>query len=359
MENKELFEKLDEFGKKMVEFKDDILKKHEDLSKRVEEIEVKINRPQKAPMEEEKIEMKKAFLNFVRTGKLPEIKALVEDAGTAAVLVPEDYYSEIITSLPHRAIVRKLAKSIPVKGNKLNVRSLGDITMGWGKLETGTSVTESTPTVAKEALEIFDLNGLVKLGRDLLADTDIALERYILDSFSRKIAYYEDYAFILGDGSDKPTGVLNDSNITEVTSANAGSIDLDDIIDMYYALKEEYRSNAVWVMSSATEKTLRKIKTSDGEYLLQRDLASPTGRSILGRPIYNFDDMPAISGGNSPVLFGDFTNGFIILDKQNGMTVQRLEELYATNGQVGLLIVHRVGGGVIVPEAFAKLTVQS
>ena len=41
------------------------------------------------------------------------------------------------------------------------------------------------------------------------------------------------------------------------------------------------------------------------------------------------------------------------------MTVQRLEELYATNGQVGLLIVHRVGGGVIVPEAFAKLTVQS
>jgi HK97 family phage major capsid protein len=361
MEIKELFEKFDELGKKFAGFKDEVFK-------RLDEVEAKLNRPKNFVAkegDEEKTLRKKAYLNYLRAGDVyklapEEQKALVGDDSTNAILVPEEYYSEIITNVKHNAIIRQFATSLPLKGNKLNVRSMTDMTMAWGRLEVGEqTLGDNTPSVSKEAIEIKDLVGLVKLGKNLLADTDVALERYIVSQFGNRAGYYEDKAFLLGDGNLEPLGVLNDTDITQVTTANAGTIGSDDIIDMYFALKEVYRRNAIWIMSSSVEKALRKLKDNNGNYLLIRDLSSPTGRTLLGRPVFNFDDMSGtIATGEDVILFGDFTTGFIILDKVNGMATQRLNELYATSNQVGILFYHRVGGGVIVPESFTKLTVS-
>lgn len=360
MEIKEILAKLDDFNNGFMEFKSTI-------EKRIDEIEAKLNRPRAEQLTQEQKEnlSKKAYLNYLRIGvkemlKPEEQKALVEDTATAGVLVPEEYYSEILTSLKHKSIVRKFAKAITIKGNKLNVRSMTDVTMGWGKLETGQqTLSDNTPSFSKSAIEVKDLVGLIKIGRDLLQDSDVALEQFILSTFGNRAGYYEDKAFFLGDGNLQPLGVLNDTNIIPVISGSAGTIVSDDILEMYFALKEEYRANAIWVMNSAVEKALRKLKDNNGNYMLQRDLSSPTGRTLLGRPIFNFDDLEGnIATGNDVILFGDFTNGFLILDKVNGMSTQRLVEKYAEQGQVGVLLYHRVGGGVITPEAFAKLTIQ-
>ena len=48
------------------------------------------------------------------------------------------------------------------------------------------------------------------------------------------------------------------------------------------------------------------------------------------------------------IAFGDFSN-YWIADRM-GRTVQRLNELYAGNGQVGFLATERVDGKVILPE---------
>lgn len=360
VETKELLGKLDELGKKFTGLKDEVFK-------RIDEIEAKVNRPKGgvAMKEEHKELAKKAFINYLKKGSIyslapEEQKALIEDAATAGVLVPEEYYNEIITGVKHNAIVRRFAPSIPIKGNKLNVRSMTDLTLGWGKLETGEqTLSDNTTDVSKAAIEIKDLVGLVKFGRDLLEDSDVALESFVLKQFANKAAYYEDKAFILGQGTTAPEGVLTNSNITQVNSSTAGTIKADDLFDVYFALKEVYRNNAIWIMNSAVEKALRKLKDNNGNYLLDRDLSSPTGRALLGRPIFNFDDMSGnISTGEDVILFGDFTNGFLILDKVNGLSTQRLVEKYAESGQIGVLLYHRVGGGVIVPEAFAKLTIS-
>jgi HK97 family phage major capsid protein len=68
--------------------------------------------------------------------------------------------------------------------------------------------------------------------------------------------------------------------------------------------------------------------------------------------------MPAEANSAKAVDFGDFKKGYVIVDRL-GMETQRLVELYAVNGQVGLLFRRRVGGQVVLPEAIKVLTLKS
>ena len=63
--------------------------------------------------------------------------------------------------------------------------------------------------------------------------------------------------------------------------------------------------------------------------------------------------MPSIAAGAKSILFGDF-NYYWIADRQ-GRTFKRLNELYATTGQVGFLASQRVDGKLILPEALKVL----
>ena len=51
--------------------------------------------------------------------------------------------------------------------------------------------------------------------------------------------------------------------------------------------------------------------------------------------------------------FGDFNNYWIA--DRTGRTVQRLNELYSTNGQVGFVATERVDGKIILPEGIQLL----
>jgi HK97 family phage major capsid protein len=63
--------------------------------------------------------------------------------------------------------------------------------------------------------------------------------------------------------------------------------------------------------------------------------------------------MPQIGAGNKSMLFGDLSY-FWIADRQ-GRVFQRLNELYAPNGQIGFLATQRVDAKLILPEAVKVL----
>jgi HK97 family phage major capsid protein len=84
-------------------------------------------------------------------------------------------------------------------------------------------------------------------------------------------------------------------------------------------------------------------------------LAQGFAPTILGKPYVECTDMPsALSSTNRYLAVGDFNRAYQFIDRVQ-MTVQRLEELYAASGQVGLLIHKRVGGDIVLEEALAVL----
>lgn len=337
------------------------------INERIDQLETMLKRPPLDGKDAGKpSEKKAAFIKFMREGKAAltpeEVKALVSDA-TGQILIPEELEAEIYRELPKITIIRSLATVRQIRTDRIRRRSLTEVAVGWGKLETGTTITESTMVPDDDYQYVEDLYGLTKIGEDELMDTDVALESIVTDSFSRAIAEAEDTAFIVGTGhaNKQPEGILNGSVVARVDAGQAGAITADDILKLIYEVPAQYRRNGVLIVNSKTELAMRLLKDSNGQYLWQPSLQQGRPATFAGYPIYNQEDVPQIPAAGTAAdvaIFGDIRSGYRIIDRL-GMTVQRLVELYAESGLVGFKVHYRVGGGVIRPDALRILRVPA
>ena len=106
-------------------------------------------------------------------------------------------------------------------------------------------------------------------------------------------------------------------------------------------------------MNDATVKAIRKLKDGQGQYLWQPAMTANTPDSILNRPVYTSAYVPTIAAGAKSIAFGDF--GYYWIADRQGRSFKRLNELFATTGQVGFMATQRVDGKLILPEAIKVL----
>ena len=372
---KEIRTKNEEYDKHMFtkaefkEFEEKIDKQFLANKELIDKLQIEAKRPgagdSKAEEEAEKALHKKAFFNFLRKENKSEMdpeekKALVEDAVSGRILVPEDLEAEIYREIPKIAVIRPLATIRQTTRDRIRKRSLTEVTVGWGKLELGGAAIESDPTPSEEFHFVEDLEGIAKIGKDELADTDVQLESLIVDSFGRAQAEAEDTAYIAGTGHtyQQPEGILHGSVVTRVAAAQADAITFDDILTVKQAVPAQYRKNSVFIMHSSTELAIMKLKAStSGAYYWQPQVALDMPATIAGKKVYTQDDMPEIGDVDKAeiVICGDIKAGYRIVDR-SGMFVQRLIELYAGAGLIGILVSKRVTGAVIRADAIRILT---
>ena len=113
----------------------------------------------------------------------------------------------------------------------------------------------------------------------------------------------------------------------------------------------------MWVLNEQTVKALRKIKDNTGNFIWQPSVSAGLPDTILNRPVYTSSFVPTLEGSAKPILFGDM-HYYWIADRE-GRRFQRLNELYAPNGQVGFLSSERVDGKLILPEAVKCLQMKA
>lgn len=307
---------------------------------------------------------KQAFFKYMQRGmdalSVEEKAGLVEDA-TGAVLVPEDFQGVIFKELPRLAVIRNLATVVPTTRDSIRIASLGMVSFAWHKLETdqATPPNDSTPAPGDDVIQVWDLTGIAKLGEDLLMDAGADLEGMLADLLAREAAQEEDDAFANGTGASRPKGILCDTSITQtVAIADQTTFKLvaDDLKKLQYAVPAQFRRNGAYVASSAVEQEVALMKDNEGRYLWQPSLSADQPATFSGKPWFTQDGLPGLGGaGNARTMFfGDIRQGYVILDRQR-MAIRRLNELYAEDGLIGFRVVHRVGGAVIRPKAFAVL----
>ena len=205
----------------------------------------------------------------------------------------------------------------------------------------------------------YKLGTLIKVSNELLQDSAFDLEQYMVGEFARRIGDKEEDGFLNGDGSHKPTGILNSTGGAQVgvTAASATAITADEMIDLYYSLKAPYRQNAIWILNDATVKAIRKLKNGTGDYLWQPAIRDGEVNTILGRPYLTSQFAPTMAAGAKTIVFGDLSY-YWIGDRQ-GINFKRLNELYAGNGQVGFLASKRLDGKLVLPEAIKVLQMHA
>lgn len=348
----------------------------EDLGKeisrmeRLEALDAELNKPVNTPITDKPVsgkteekkgrasdEYKKNFWNAMRMQGDPHIIRNALQEGTdseGGYLVPDEFERTLVKALEEENIFRKLAKIIQTSSGD---RKIPVVTThgsaSW--LDEEELVPESDEVFGQTSLSAHKLGTFIKVSDELLNDSVFDLESYISSEFARRIGHKEEEAFFTGDGSGKPTGIFAASGGADVgiTSAAAAALTADELIDLFYSLRSPYRKNAVWVMNDSTVKAVRKLKDGNGQYLWQPALTAGTPDTILNRPIYTSSYVPAIAAGAKTIAFGDF--GYYWIADRQGRSFKRLNELFATTGQVGFMATQRVDGKLILSEAIKVL----
>ena len=304
---------------------------------------------------------KSAFWNQVRSknGVSYEVKnALSEGVDSeGGYLVPDEFEDTLVDAMKEESPIRELAHvfttsngihKIPVVRTKGNAN--------W--IDEGGGYGDGDDVFGQEQIDAHKIGTIIKVSEELLNDSAFDLEKYFQDEFARRIGAKEEEAFIVGDGSKKPTGILNKTGGADigVTAASDKAITADEIIDLYYSLKAPYRKNAVWILNDSTVRAIRKLKDSNGQYLWQPALHEGEHETLMGKKIMTSPYVPEIGAGQKVIMFGDIS--FYWIGDRQGITFKRLNERYADYGQVGFLASKRVDGKLVLPEAIKVLQMK-
>lgn len=297
-----------------------------------------------------------SFWNMMRGNVSANVMNALKEGSDSdgGYLVPDEFENQLIQKLHQENVLRSISHVIQTSSGDHKIPVVAsEGTASW--LDEEAAYTESNSSFGQVTLGAHKLGTLIKVSDELLNDSAFDLTNYISTEFARRLGDSEEEAFLTGNGTGRPTGILNDSNGAKdgVTAADADAITFDELIDLFYSLKEPYRKNAVFLMNDSTVKAVRKLKDQNGQYIWQPSVQLGTPDMILNRPVFTSQYMPTLSAGNKIALFGDFSY-YWIADRQ-GRTFKRLNELYAVNGQVGFLGSQRVDAKTILPEALTTL----
>lgn len=290
-------------------------------------------------------------------GKAPIHNVLSESTDAdGGYLVPEEFESEIVTGLDEANVIRSIAKVITTQNDRKIPIAVGHSAASW--TSENDPFTESNPTFGQKVIDAYKLTDLIRVSVELLQDAAFPLEEYIANEFARAFGIAEEQAFCVGTGTGQPTGIFTaNGGQVGVTAGATNQITADELINLVYALKSPYRRNAKFLMNDVTISAIRKLKDGNGVYLWQPSLQAGEPDKLLGYDLYTTPYAPTMAAGAYTVAFGDFQNYWI--GDRAGRTVQRLNELYATNGQIGYVATERVDGKVILAEGIQLLQMKA
>ncbi len=305
-------------------------------------------------------EYKTAFWGMIRNrvatpGVMNALQVGTDSEG--GYLVPDEYERTLVQGLEEENVLRSLCTVIQTSSGDRKIPLVASHgTASWVD-EEGT-IPDSDDTFGQITIGAHKVATMIKVSDELLQDSVFNIESYIAAEFARRIGAAEEEAFITGNGTGKPTGLLHATNGAGIgVTTNGNTPTADEIFDLIHSIKSVYRKKAVFLLNDSTLKALRKLKDGQGQYLWQPGLKEGQPDTLLNYRLVTSPFMPEIDSGNKVILFGDFKS-YWIADRQ-GRSFQRLNELYAATGQVGFRATQRVDGRLVLAEAMKCLAVKA
>lgn len=276
-----------------------------------------------------------AFETLLRTpmNSLNHETRAVLNTGTGSeggFLAPEVYLTTVINKLLDRNVVRQVANV--VRTSATTYIPLGNSRPTFSLIAENGAYGTTDASFAQKVLKAFKIGGILQASDELMRDSFTDIQAYLTNLIVEGVADQEEIYFTTGAGTTEPTGILTGGELGKTTVA-VGAVTLDEVLDLKYSLKAPYRMNANFMMNSSTEKAVRKLKDTQGQYLWQPSLQVGAPNTFDGKPILINEKIPSLGTGNKFMAFGDFK--YFMIGDRGGMEIKRLDELYAENGQVG------------------------
>ena len=321
---------------------------------------------EKRALEKRALQEEKAFEAYIRNS--------YNERGTETDLTKGDNGAVIPATIANR-IIKKVYDICPIleRSTKFNVK--GTLTIPYyNEVSPADHITvayaeEFTPLTSHVGkftstitLTGFLAGALVKVSRSLINNSQFNIVDYVIDLMADHIARFIEKELLIGTPAvvdpETPAKVLGLYTLTNaVTAAAENAITADEIVKLHDAVKDRYQQNAIWIMSPATRTALRLLKDEMGRYLLQDDISSPFGASLLGKPVYVSDNMPEIASGNNVIYYGDMKGLATKFDEE--INIQVLRERFADEHADGVVGWFSFDAKTMDQQMIAKLTMAS
>ncbi len=332
---KEAIETLEEVKEEKKELKEDVVETNEE--------------EQRAEAEE------RAFEEYVRGVVMNKRTAVNLTKGANGAIIPTTIANKIIAMVYDICPILEKSTKYNVKG-KLVVPFYDEgttaITVDYA--EEFVDLTSSVGSFDKIELDGFLAGTLTLISRSLINNQNFPLVDFIVERMAYAIKRFIEKELLNGT-DDKIEGL---SGVTlGVTAAATTAITADEVVRLHDAIKDDFQNGAVWIMSPATRTALRTLKSSTGYYLLNDDVSSPFGSTLLGKPVYVTDNMPDMGAGKVAIYYGDMSG--LATKFSEDMNIEVLREKYATQHAVGVVGWLEFDSKVENAQKIAKLTMKA
>lgn len=307
--------------------------------------------------QEEVEKEERQFIDAVATGEIRNLTA-----GNNGGIIPVTIASDIIDTVKElcplldHADIYHVAGELRLPKFKATSSSAGSVAtpIAASYVNEFTELTESTAQFETINLTNQIIGVLVKMSKSLLNRANFDVRSFIVNKVAKTIVeFLEKEMLIANEG--KIQGAINTTN--EVVAANQDKFDTTDLVDLQMAIPSAYQKNCMWIMHKDILKALRKLKTADGQFILNADVTAPFGYTILGKPVYLSDSMPKnIAAGQNVMLYMDASGYAVKMTKS--MEIQMLMEKYATQYAVGICAYVEIDAKIADENKIARLKMK-
>lgn len=289
----------------------------------------------------------------------------ITEAATGNYIVPQEFYSELISGKKFIGGITKNVrrKTTPGNGAPMKIGFENDTANTIVVVAENTTVTEADPTLSGIVSSTDTLATLIKVSKQELADSGFDLNALFRNRLGIRYARGLENFIVNGDTANIQalltviTGGVSGTNFN-ITAANTGPA-YADFVACETLLDPIYEQGAKWYMHKKTRNYVMGLLDT-----LNRPLFLPNPQTgmldeILGYPIVLSAYLPAANAPSANgVLFGDLEEGYLLRD-DGEMTIQRLDERYADQLMVGFLAYTRVGGNATDPGTHPVVGMQT
>lgn len=320
-----------------------------------QEIDPEDKENMRAITQEQEIKETRAFENYIR-GKIVNERAGELKVGEAGALIPTTIANRIISQVFDMSPILERSTKYNVKG-KL-VLPYYDVQ---SKSITVAFQEEFAPLQSSVGeFKTIELTGhlagaLTKISRSLIHNAQFNVVDFIVNQMAYDIRRFIEG--VLLNGKDNVDGLSKLANKLDAAAQTA--ITPDELVKLQGKVKDEFQSNAMWIMHPETREALRSLKDSVGRYLLMQDYNITGGFSnyLLGKPVYVSDNMPKMEAGKTAVYYGDMRG--LATKFAEDMNIQVLREKFADEHADGVVGWFEFDAKVEDAQKIAKLVMKS
>lgn len=301
------------------------------------EMEKKVNKMEAKEIKQEDMTQEqldvKNFANAIRNFK-NESKLTKSDNG---VIIPRSIAQKIIDKVVEISPLFASATKYNSKGTLVIPKvdtTTDDVTVAYA--DEFSELVEHSNKFAGVELTGFLIGALTKISKSLLNNSDIDLVNFVINRMAEKFKLFYEGEMINGTAS-KIDGIKAsyDQENMKIELATNSTITSDELIDLQELVPDSYQEASYWIMNRSTRKAIRKLKDSDGNYLLNRAFGEKWDYELLGKRVYCSEKVKELGSNEEIVIaYGDFSG--LAVKNTEEIEISVLYEKFATQHAIGI-----------------------